>query len=58
MRVFLVPVLVAVEAPSKAVAAAEVHGLMEYAFEVSNDEGRFKSHVVTDDKSLITLQPK
>lgn len=39
---FLVPVQVAVEADSLEEGTEEVRGLMDYAFEVSNDEGRFK----------------
>lgn len=43
---FRVPVHVTVEAESLEEATEEVHGLMEYAFEVSNDEGRFKEFSV------------
>lgn len=43
---FRVPVHVTVEAVSLEEAAEEVHGLMDYAFEVSNDEGRFKEFKV------------
>ncbi|MBP8275354.1 MAG: hypothetical protein KAX55_00475 [Propionivibrio sp.] len=43
---FRVPVHVTVEADSLEEATEEVHGLMDYAFEVSNDEGRFKEFEV------------
>ena len=44
---FRVPVHVTVEADSLEEATEEVHGLMEYAFDVSNDEGRFKEFSVS-----------
>lgn len=45
---FFVPVMVEVSAKSKQDAVEEVKGLMEYAFEVSNDEGRFKQFNIAD----------
>ena len=48
MTTFFIPVLVAVDAESQQEAEAEVTGLMNYAFEVSNDEGKFKSHELID----------
>lgn len=52
MPTFMVPTMVSVEAKSKKDAADEVSGLLEYAFEVSNDEGRFKRYVVADKSEI------
>lgn len=57
MAKFLVPVLVVVEATGKQKAIDEVRGLMDYAFEVSNDDGNFKDFVVADKADVKKASP-